>query len=199
MTLTRVAPPVGPPVSDADLAEHARLAHAVGADGAPAPSADLAALQRARDAAVAVVERACGLALLRQTWDWTLLWRDRARPAPLPIAPASAVLSVAELADDGTLTPLDPSAYALDRAAPRAALRLLSPAAPLRPGRGGLTVRFEAGFGVAPDEVPADLRQAVLMLAAHYFERRHAADDPALAPPPFAVAAILEPWRPIRL
>jgi uncharacterized phiE125 gp8 family phage protein len=46
--------------------------------------------------------------------------------------------------------------------------------------------------------VPADLRQAVLLLAAHYYENR---DAGALgeAAMPAGVAGLLGPWRALRL
>ncbi len=43
---------------------------------------------------------------------------------------------------------------------------------PAIPGRGSVDVRFTAGFAATWDGVPADLAQAVLMLAAHYYEDR---------------------------
>lgn len=198
MTLTLIAGPAAPPVSDADLAEHARLAQAIG-ETIGETSGDLPALIRCRDAAVAAVERACATALIRQTWDWRL--RDWPDPSatPLPISPVLSIVSVERLSPDGTADPLAPETYALDRTGPRPAIRAVSNLLPSPPRGGGVSIRFQAGHGDAPTDVPADLRQAVLLLAAHYFERRHAADEAALAPIPHGVSALLEPHRPARL
>jgi uncharacterized phiE125 gp8 family phage protein len=38
----------------------------------------------------------------------------------------------------------------------------------------GIEIDYVAGYGSAADEVPADLRQAVLLLIAHWHEHRDA-------------------------
>jgi uncharacterized phiE125 gp8 family phage protein len=55
-----------------------------------------------------------------------------------------------------------------------------------------------AGYGAAWSDLPADLAQAVLMLAAHYYEYRH---DTALSGGcmPFGVTSLLERYRPLRI
>ena len=57
---------------------------------------------------------------------------------------------------------------------------------------------FEAGFGAAWSGVPADLQQAVMMLAAEYYEFRH---DPGsrAAGLPIAVETLIGRWRLIRV
>ncbi|MEO1330339.1 MAG: hypothetical protein AAFW46_11805 [Pseudomonadota bacterium] len=194
MALTLAAGPATPPVAIADLAEHARLAHLIGAD-----AEDQGALTRCLDAASAAVERACGTALIRQTWDWRIVsWRDGGAE-PLPLAPVLSIEEVALVSAAGVETALDPAHWRLDRAGPRETLRAAAGALPPIPAGGAARIRFQAGYGDAPDDVPADLRHAVRLLASHYFERRHAADEDALAPIPSGVAALIEPHRPIRL
>ena len=58
---------------------------------------------------------------------------------------------------------------------------------------------FEAGYGPAPEDVPAPLRLAILMLAGHWFERREAAVETTLERLPLGVAALISPFRRIRL
>ncbi|HRO16297.1 MAG TPA: head-tail connector protein, partial [Paracoccus sp. (in: a-proteobacteria)] len=55
---------------------------------------------------------------------------------------------------------------------------------------------FSAGFGTSWDRVPADLAQAVLMLAARYYEDR-GFDGTQLALP-HGVSALIERWRAVR-
>lgn len=199
MTLTRVAPPATPPVALADLAEHARLSHGLGVGGDPLPSEDLALLGRCLDAATAHVERACALALIRQTWEWRLVrWPD-ADAAPLPLSPVLSILALERIDLDGAVETVDPATWTLDRGGHRPAIRSRRGPLPGPPSNGALLVRFEAGFGGASTDVPADLAQAVQLLAAHYFERRHAADAADLAELPLGVARLLDPHRPIRL
>jgi len=59
-------------------------------------------------------------------------------------------------------------------------------------------VRFEAGFGADLGDLPADLAQAVLLLAAHYHEYR---DETALAQGcmPFGVSSLIARYQPMRI
>jgi uncharacterized phiE125 gp8 family phage protein len=59
-------------------------------------------------------------------------------------------------------------------------------------------VRMLAGFGPEWSDLPADLRQAVLLLAAHYYEYRHEVqyDGGCM---PFGVSALIERYRTMRL
>lgn len=57
-------------------------------------------------------------------------------------------------------------------------------------------VTFVAGFGAAASDVPMAIRQAMLMLVGHWYKNREATGDPDTdAPLPFAVDALLAPWR----
>jgi uncharacterized phiE125 gp8 family phage protein len=57
-------------------------------------------------------------------------------------------------------------------------------------------VTFTAGFGDAWAAVPADLAQAVLMLAARYYEDR--SHDGTRGAMPFGVSTLIERWRQVR-
>lgn len=65
------------------------------------------------------------------------------------------------------------------------------------PEGGAVEVRFSAGFGAWGD-LPADLAQAVLLLAAHYYEYR---DETALAEGcmPFGVTSLIARYRRLRV
>jgi uncharacterized phiE125 gp8 family phage protein len=69
---------------------------------------------------------------------------------------------------------------------------------PRIPVAGSVRIGFLAGFGPEWDDLPADLAQAVLMLASHYYEYRH---ETALGSGcmPFGVTALIERYRTIRL
>jgi len=66
------------------------------------------------------------------------------------------------------------------------------------PSDGRVEVVFDAGFGVAWAAVPADLAQAVLLLAAEFYERRHEAGLRASGLP-FGVVTLIERWRTVRV
>lgn len=55
---------------------------------------------------------------------------------------------------------------------------------------------FDAGYGASPDDVPMQLRQAVLLLLAQSYEHR---DDALKRPVPMLVDALLMPYRTVRL
>ena len=68
---------------------------------------------------------------------------------------------------------------------------------PASPTGGAAGVLFEAGFGAAWSDVPADLAQAVLLLAAEFYEAR--IEDGARSGLPLAVQALIERWRIVRV
>jgi len=55
---------------------------------------------------------------------------------------------------------------------------------------------FDAGYGSAPEDVPMQLRQAVLLLLAQHYEHR---DEALNRPVPMLVDALLMPYRTVRL
>jgi uncharacterized phiE125 gp8 family phage protein len=66
--------------------------------------------------------------------------------------------------------------------------------------REGIEIHFEAGFGHDPSDVPAPIRQATLLLIAHWYENREPlrvlSDGPAV---PAAVSALLAPYKRVSL
>lgn len=59
-----------------------------------------------------------------------------------------------------------------------------------------VTAEFDAGYGPMPDDVPLQLRQAVLLLIAQGYEHR---EDALTRPVPMLVDALLMPYRTVRL
>ena len=68
---------------------------------------------------------------------------------------------------------------------------------PKIPRGGHAEIRFTAGFGEAWEDVPADLRQAVFLLAAHFYENR--AEGAVAGTMPFGVLVLIEAYRVTRL
>ena len=67
---------------------------------------------------------------------------------------------------------------------------------PSIPEGGHVVLTFDAGFGDWTN-VPADLRQAVLLQAASFYENR--AGEGRVNGMPFGVSALIEAYRPIRI
>jgi uncharacterized phiE125 gp8 family phage protein len=147
-------------------------------------------------AAIAAVEARTGKALLARSFALTLHdWRWPERQ-PLPLAPVSEVTAVTLADAQGTTEAAQ--GWRLERDAQRPALVATGATLPQIPWGGTATVAFAAGYGAAWDDIPADLGQAVVMLAAHYYEFRH---ETALGAGcmPFGVTALIERYRPLRL
>lgn len=148
-------------------------------------------------AAIAGIERRIGKVLLSRQFLWVLeAWRDLAGQA-LPVAPVTAVVSVALVDGAGVVTVVDPARYRLVSDTHRPRLAAAGVLLPVVPVDGKAEVVFDAGFGATWSGVPADLAQAVLLLAAEFYERRHEAG--LVAGLPFAVQALIERWRNVRV
>lgn len=186
-TVPAAALPVG------QLRDHLRLGTGFADDGVE--DALLEALLRA---AIAAIEGRTGKVLLTRSFVWQVLaWRDGERQ-PLPVAPVNTVTAVRIIDRLGAETLLDTGTYRLERDTHRPRVAADGLALPVIPMGGSAEIAFDAGFGAAWDAVPADLAQAVMLLAAHYYENR---SEAALAEGgmPFGVLALLERWRTVRI
>ncbi|AXC50149.1 hypothetical protein DRW48_10965 [Paracoccus suum] len=159
-------------------------------------AAEDAALAGFLRAAIAAVEARTGKVLLTRRFRMRIEdWRDP-EAQPLPLAPVLAIDSVVIDDGRGSETSLAASEVQL---LPDSQRPLLVPAGsvlPVVPERGFVTILFTAGFGTSWTTIPADLAQAVMMLAAHYYEDRGGMSVSASLP--FGVAALIERWRAVR-
>jgi uncharacterized phiE125 gp8 family phage protein len=115
-----------------------------------------------------------------------------------PVAPVVAVSAVARVARDGVETVVDGAAYWVERDIQQPRLRAVGAALPSVPAGGAVKVSFVAGFGPDWASLPGDLAQAVLMLAAHYYEYRN---DTGLSDGcmPFGVSSLIERYKAVRI
>lgn len=157
-----------------------------------------AVLQSFLRAALSAIEARTGKALFEREFSWELrVWRDDTGQV-LPVAPVSAVLSLSILDAAAAASVADPGSYRLEPDTHRPRLRPAGACLPTIPTQGAAQVVFVAGFGAAWADLPPDLQQAVLMLAAHYYEFRN---DVALGQGcmPFGVTALIERHRVMRV
>ena len=153
-----------------------------------------AILEAVLRAALGAVEGRTGRALVARRFALRVArWHDSASFV-LPLGPASLEAFGVE---DVAGVPTDMAARVVLRDLPggRPVVEGRGGALPAIPRGGAATLTFAAGFGPW-EAVPADLRQAVLMLAASYYEDRAAASSAAF---PAVVSALLAPWRALRL
>lgn len=95
---------------------------------------------------------------------------------PLPKPPLLSVESVTYIGTDGTPQTLDPSAYVVDSDAVVGRLvRAYNTSWPnARAQRNAITVNYTAGYGPASTDVPAAIRQAMLLAIGDLYENREA-------------------------
>jgi len=177
----------------AALADHLRLGTAF--EGAPLQAGLLESHLRA---AMAAVEGRIGKALiLRRFRLWLEAWRGDGVQA-LPVAPVAALVEVALIGADGVRAVLEPARFRLVADTHRPKLMAVGGALPMVPTGGGVEITFDAGFGAVWVDVPPDLAQAVMLLAAEFYEARHDAGDRA-GGLPLAVQTLIERWRIVRV
>jgi uncharacterized phiE125 gp8 family phage protein len=177
----------------AELRDHLRLGSGFGADGAQDGLTE--AYLRA---ALLVIEARIGKALIARAVTWTLDgWRNPQAQA-LPVAPVTEIVSVTMLDGAGGRVTVAPSVYRLVADMHRPKLVARGSALPAIPTDGLVEIVFVAGFGAGWRDVPADLRQAVLLLAAEFYEKR---DEMGLREQglPFGIMALIERWRTVRV
>lgn len=149
-------------------------------------------------AAIAAIEARTGKALISRLFSWTLPgWRSREGQG-LPVAPVGDLVQVALIDAAAAETELPLARFRLEPDSQRPALRPAGALLPVVPTGSSLRLRFTAGYAEAWEELPADLGQAVLLLAAHYYEYRNetALSDGCM---PFGVTSLVQRYRPLRL
>lgn len=186
--LIQITPPAAPAVPVETLAEHLHLS-----TGAPELD-ESATLERLIAAATLAIERRISGALIMQTWRWRIGTWD-CDPV-LPLTPVAGIGSVGIVDTDGAVTPW--TGWVLGHSAPQRLLTRRGETRPPIPRDGAAEIVFTAGYGVGWSDVPGDLRQAIVLLAAHYYEHREAAGE-AMTSLPYGVGGLIAPYRPIRL
>lgn len=180
MTLSLLTGPLAEPLDLLDAKLHLRV------DGTDEDSLIEGLIAAARLS----VEANVGLALIDQTWKWSPEKSGKPAGAPLykiPLGPVSAIVSVT-LAGQ-TLAPNEYSFVpGLD-----GILTFVS-----APKNADVDITFVAGFGAATADVPRDLRHAIAMLVAHWFENREPSclGEVGL---PSAVSTLLSSYKKVRL
>lgn len=197
MGLTLIAPPAGAVVSLAEAKAHCRITHAE-------HDAQIAANITA---ATLFAEGFMRRALLTQTWlltldyDWPRViengcHRYRIR---LPRPPLQSVSSISCIERDGTERTLDRASYIASKqdAGEWAIEPAFGAAWPcVCPILGAIRVTFVAGFGADASAVPESIRQALLLLIAHWRENPEAsATGGSAVELPFGVEALLSQYR----
>jgi uncharacterized phiE125 gp8 family phage protein len=187
MPLILTSPPATEPVALAEAKAHLRVTHA---DEDTYISTLITAARRQ-------VEARTGLRLITQGWS---LFKDAWPLQPdlsLELAQVSAINDILIYGESGSPATYDPAHYYLDAVSKPSRAVLRQDRLPPMPGRAvnGIEVRFTVGFGAAA-AVPEDLKQAILLTIAHWFDHRGDADGASL---PLQVNDIIRQHRIVRL
>jgi len=137
-----------------------------------------------------------GRALAAQTWKVEACGFSTCMR--LPLGNLISVTSVKYYDQAGLQQTLAPTVYAAHSDA-------LGPFITLKDGQSwpstatradAIEITWAAGYGAAAENVPAAIRQAMLLLVAHWYANREAVViGDAASPLPFAVDALLKPFR----
>ncbi|MEW5421394.1 head-tail connector protein [Amorphus sp. 3PC139-8] len=182
MTSILTEPPTLEPVTLAEAKQHLR----VDTDAEDTLIADLIAAARRH------VEATTGRALLAQGWRIVRETVPHSGIVRLEPQPVLSIDAVTVRASDGTASVLGAEDYVMDLVSSR--LRLL-------PGGAGrwradqVEIDITAGYGTVAGDVPAPLRQAVLMLVAHWHQHREAALVGPPDPVSLGVSSLVRPYR----
>lgn len=92
---------------------------------------------------------------------------------------------------------IDPATYRIRGGDQGGSIQFETP--PMTPGRtfNGIEIDLTVGYGSTPTQIPEPLRQAILLLVAHW--REHRGDENALMAPPSPALGLCAPYRRERL
>lgn len=141
-------------------------------------------------AARAHVESMCGIAVITQTRVVKCDGFDDFDR--LPIGPVASIASITYVDTDGNTQTLATSVYELRSDGLSASIVLKSGQSwPTIQTGSRITVTAVCGTAAAP----AEIKQAMLLMTAHWYMNREAVAQDNLAPLPLAVDALLANWR----
>lgn len=176
-----------------DFKAHLRLGRGFAGD-----TVQDAVLESFLRAAMSAVEARTGKVLISRDFTWSIPRWTGSGGQDLPVGPVAEVSEVAMVDAEGAVTVVDPLRYRLEKDMHFPVLHGRSAGLPQPPADGSIRVRFTGGFGPSWDSLPPDLAQAVMMLAAHFYENREATGLGAGCMP-FGVTSLLQRYRPMRL
>lgn len=191
MALVMTSGPIAEPLSLADAKAHLRIDH----DAEDILISSLILTSRLH------IEAALGIALVAQGWRLLLDRWPKGATVKVPLRPLIEVGGIRVRGADGMPVAVAPTDYTIDgaSAAPRivrTAAAWPSPGIPVH----GIEIDLSVGFGAAPTDVPAPIRQALSMLVAHWYEHREPIEIGSEATAiPGAISELLLPWRRTRL
>ncbi|MEP2707182.1 MAG: head-tail connector protein [Roseibium sp.] len=185
MTSIRLTDAAAEPVTVAEMRDHLRLS------GTEEDTALAGFLKAARTH----IEQATRRALISQSWRLYLDTWPIGRLVRFPVSPVLSVDQVTVYDFDGAPGILTSDDWRLDRSTQPERLKIKLGAGLPASQMMAAEVDFTAGYGVVSSDVPEDFRQAIRLLAGHWFENREAGTDLATASLPHGLDRLLSTAR----
>jgi uncharacterized phiE125 gp8 family phage protein len=147
-------------------------------------------------------ESVTGRATISQSWRVVFDAWPADRKVRLPVAPLQSLTEIRAYDADGAATALALAEFQPETGTAPAMLFVPNPVSdmPVIRRHDALEIDYVAGYGDAPEDVPQDLRHAVLTLVGYWFENRDAvivAGSGAVVPAGFEL--LVAPYRAVRL
>lgn len=191
MSLQQVTGPATEPLTVAEAKDHLRV------DGTSEDALISSLILTSR----LHIEAALGLALLSQSWKMYLDRWPKGGEVRIPLRPLQSANEIRVHDANGGSAVIDPALYVVDAVSSPGRVVLEGSNLP-KPGRpaNGIEISFLSGYGDTQSDVPAPIRQALLLLVAHWYEHRDPVEigTPGVAIPT-AVSRLLKPYRQARL
>lgn len=188
MSVTLMAPPALEPVSLAQMKDHLRVEH----------SAEDTLISSYITSARLHIEARLAKLLITQDWRINFDSLPSGKVVELPLAPILALNSVSYYTQQAGPTLIPAVDYSIDLNSMRPKFSLHLQRQNLR-AFGAYELEVSAGYGPAVEDVPADIRHALKLLVAHWFENREAASPLTRSHLPLGIRTILEPHRQVLL
>lgn len=192
MALVLTSGPLSEPVSLEEVKLHLRIDH----------TDEDVLLASLVTAARIHLETMLGQCFLTQQWNLVLDHWPNMVTMVLPLGPVQAITAVTLYDMDNQTTLVDTLDYSLDAISQPARLIWRGAGARPKPGRNhnGIEISLTVGFGNNAGDVPQPLRQAILLLVAHWYEHREPVGLSAdVCEIPHMVALLTNAYRRVRL
>lgn len=149
-------------------------------------------------AGISAIEARTGKVILEKDFSWRLTaWRQADEQA-LPVAPVRAITSLTTQDESGQATVHDLTTVRLIEDSNRPRISAVAGNLPMIPAGGLADVGFRAGMAATFDGLRDDMAQAVMLLAAEFYNNR-GSDGEMGAALPVAVQSLIAPYRTVRV
>lgn len=189
MTLAEISPVASSLLPLPQLKDQLRLPTGIADDGSLDDR-----LEQSLRAGLAVAEARTGKALFVRQFRWTIESWGKTDRLEMPAAPLVSLDEITLRSAQGNITVLDVADYAVIRDLHNPALLAMAGAFPTLSKGTMVELLFTAGLSATWDTMPADLREAVLIMAVDCFDGNTASTAPAPA-----VQALLQRYRGLSL